>query len=81
MDFFHDQLASERKLRVLTVIDKWYRQCVALQADFALIRHSVVDAMDAIARERELPSATCEEYGGDGEMTAITIAHTDHPAV
>ena len=36
MDFVHDQLSNGRKFRVLTVIDKWPRQCVALQADFAL---------------------------------------------
>jgi putative transposase len=36
MDFVHDQLANGRKFRVLTVIDKWHRQCVALLADFCL---------------------------------------------
>lgn len=30
MDFVHDQLSSGRKFRMLTVIDKWHRQCVAL---------------------------------------------------
>ena len=30
MDFVHDQLANGRKVRVLTVIDKWQRACVAL---------------------------------------------------
>jgi putative transposase len=45
MDFVHDQLANGRKFRVLTVIDKWHRQCVALQADYCLTGQSVVDAM------------------------------------
>jgi len=36
MDFVHDQLANGRKFRVLTVMDKWHRQCVALQADYSL---------------------------------------------
>lgn len=40
MDFVHDQLASGRKFRVLTIIDKWHRQCVALQADFSLTGQS-----------------------------------------
>jgi hypothetical protein len=40
MDFVHDQLASGRKLRVLTAIDKWHRQYVALLADFALTGRS-----------------------------------------
>jgi putative transposase len=55
MNFVHDQLANGRKFRVLTVIDKWHRQCVALHADFALTGQSVVDAMNTIGRERELP--------------------------
>lgn len=36
IDFVHDQLANGSKFRVLTVIDKWHRQCVALQADYSL---------------------------------------------
>jgi putative transposase len=63
MDVVHDQLASGRKFRVLTLIDKWYRQCVALQADFALTGHSVEDTMEAIALERELPYAITVDQG------------------
>ena len=39
---------------MLTVIDKWHRQCVALQADFSLTGQSVVDAMNAIALSRRV---------------------------
>ncbi|HEY1534296.1 MAG TPA: hypothetical protein VGL55_03940 [Steroidobacteraceae bacterium] len=56
MDFVHDQLLSGRKFRVLTVIGKWHRDCVALQADFALSGHSVVEALEAIALNQELPT-------------------------
>jgi putative transposase len=52
MNFVDDQLAHGRKFRVLTVIDKWHRQCVALQADFAFTGQSVVDAMNSIASSR-----------------------------
>ena len=54
MDFVHDELTSGRKFRVLAVIDKWHRQCVAPQADFALAGQSVVDALNAVACERDL---------------------------
>jgi putative transposase len=63
MDFVHDELASGRKFRVLTVIDKWHRQCVALQASFALTGQCVVDALNAVACERVLPFATTVDYG------------------
>jgi putative transposase len=63
MDFVHDELTSGRKFRVLTVIDKWHRQCVALQADFALTGQSVVDALNAVACERDLPFAITVDHG------------------
>jgi putative transposase len=63
MDFVHDQLANGRKFRVLTVIDKWHRQCVALQADYCLTGQSVVDAMNQIALERGLPHAITVDHG------------------
>ncbi len=42
---------------MLTVIDKWHRLCVTLQADHARMGQSVVDALNEIAQERELPYA------------------------
>jgi putative transposase len=63
MDFVHDQLSSGRKFRVLTVIDKWHRLCVTLHADQALTGHSVVDALNEIAQERELPYAITVDHG------------------
>jgi len=71
MDFVHDQLANGRKFRVLTVIDKWHRQCVALHADFALTGQSVVDAMNTIARERELPYAITVDHGTEFTSKAL----------
>jgi putative transposase len=62
MDFVHDQLSSGRKFRVLTVIDKWHHQCVALQADHALTGQSVVDALNETARKRELPYAITVDH-------------------
>jgi len=71
MDFVHDQLANERKFRVLTVIDKWHRQCVALQADFSLTGQSVVDAMNAIALSRQLPYAITVDHGTEFTSKAL----------
>jgi putative transposase len=63
MDFVHDQLSNGRKFRVLTVIDKWHRQCVVLEADFSLSGQSVVDAMNEIAQSRQLPYAITVDHG------------------
>jgi putative transposase len=71
MDFVHDQLANGRKFRVLTVIDKWHRQCVALEADFSLTGQSVVDAMNDIALSRELPYAITVDHGTEFTSKAL----------
>jgi putative transposase len=63
MDFVHDQLTSGRKWRVLTIIDKWNRRCVALHVDFALTGQSVVDALEEVRREGELPAAITVDHG------------------
>jgi putative transposase len=57
MDFVHDQLSSGRKFRVLTVIDKWNRQCIALHVDFALTGQSVVNALQGVCHTHGLPTA------------------------
>ena len=48
---------------MLTVIDEWHRQCVALKADYRLTGQRVVDAMNRIALERELPHAITVDHG------------------
>jgi len=71
MDFVHDQLASGRKFRVLTIIDKWHRQCVALQANFSLTGQSVIDALNEVARERSLPFAITVDHGTEFTSKAL----------
>lgn len=71
MDFVHDQLQNGRKFRVLTVIDKWHRECVALQADFALTGQSVVDALEEVAMTHELPYAITVDHGTEFTSKAL----------
>jgi putative transposase len=52
MDFVHDQLATGRSCRVLTVIDQWSRESVLLEANVALTGQSVVEAVDTVATHR-----------------------------
>ena len=52
-----------RKFRVLTVIDKWNRQCIALHVDFALISQSVVAALQGVRRTHGLPTAITVDQG------------------
>lgn len=63
MDFVHDQLANGRKFRVLTVLDKWTRESVLLEASFSLTGQSVVDALKLVAMGRSLPKAITVDHG------------------
>ena len=55
LDFVHDQLATGRAFRVLTVIDQWSRENVLMEAKVALTGQSVVAALEALAARRPLP--------------------------
>jgi putative transposase len=63
MDFIHDQLADGRRFRILTVVDKWNRECVALGASFVLTGHSVVEALRGVGETRKLPKAITVDHG------------------
>ena len=71
MDFVHDWLASGRKFRVLTVIDKWSRESVLLEVDFALTGASVVRAFEALAATRSLPLAITVDNGTEFTSKAV----------
>lgn len=63
MDFVHDQFASGRTFRVLTVIDQWSRESVLLEANVSLTGRSVVDALEAVSARRPLPRAITVDHG------------------
>ncbi len=42
MDFIHDQLATGRRFRCLTLVDDFTRQCLAIHVDTSISGASVV---------------------------------------
>lgn len=67
----HDQLASGRTFRVLTVIDQWSRESVLLEANVALTGRSVVDALEAVSATRALPRAITVDHGTEFTSNAL----------
>lgn len=61
LDFVHDNLASGRSFRILTIIDEWSRECPAMEIDTSLSGNRVVRVLDRLKQERGLP----EEIGVD----------------
>ena len=56
MDFVHDQLATGRKLRVLTIVDTFSRFSPALQPRLCFRGTDVVEVPERVGREVGLPA-------------------------
>lgn len=55
MDFVHDQLATGRKIRILTIVDTYTRFSPALVPRFSFKAEDVVAVLERIGREHGLP--------------------------
>ncbi len=56
IDFVHDKLASGRTIRMLSVVDTFTRECLALEVDTSLSSRRVTRALDNIIFERGRPA-------------------------
>ena len=63
MDFVHDQLATGRKIRVLTVVDTFTRFSPAIEPRFGFRSADVVEVLERISREHGLPKAIRVDQG------------------
>jgi putative transposase len=57
MDFMSDRLADGRPFRILTMVDQYTRECVALEADRSMSGSKVVEALNR----------ACQAYAGSPE--------------
>jgi len=57
LDFVHDAAESGRKFRVLSVIDVYTRECLALEVDTSFASRRVTRVLETIAAERGVPEA------------------------
>ena len=65
MDFVHDQLASGRRIRMLTVIDKWSRESVLVEVDFAMDGARLIAAFERLKRTRSMPQIITVDNGSE----------------
>lgn len=63
LDFLHDALASGRTIRLLSVIDVFTREALALEVDTSLPGSRVVRTLDRLRRERPLPTQLVLDNG------------------
>ena len=61
MDFVSDALGDGRKVRALTIVDDFTRECPAIEVDFSLSGERVVRVLEQLALTRGLPrSIVCD---------------------
>jgi len=63
MDFVTDGLATGRMVRILTVVDAYTRECVALEADFSLGSGRVTRVLERAIAERGRPENLRSDNG------------------
>jgi putative transposase len=65
MDFVSDTLFDGRRLRLLTIIDLFTRECIGILVGQSLRGHDVQEALTAIARFRGTPDVLKTDNGSD----------------
>ena len=63
MDFVHDQLATGRKLRVLTIVDTFSRYSPAVEARFTFSGADVVAVLETVGRQMGFPTSIRVDQG------------------
>ena len=63
MDFVSDALADGRRIKVLTIVDDFSKECIALVADYGISGHYVVRILEQAARFRGYPAAIRTDQG------------------
>jgi putative transposase len=78
MDFMSAKLLDGRWFRVLTVIDQFTRECLALVADRALNGHKVALALSQIVAERGTPESITADNGSEFASRAMDAWSYQH---
>ena len=65
MDFVHDQLATGRKLRVLTILDIFSRFSPALEPRFSFSGADVVKVLEGVCKEVGFPATIRVDQGSE----------------
>ena len=65
MDFVHDQLATGRKLRILTIVDTFSRFSPAVDPQFSYRGEDVVTALERVCREVGYPQSIRVDQGSE----------------
>lgn len=65
IDFVHDRMGNGRPVRVLTVVDNFTRECLALEVDTSLPSRRVTRALDNVIASRGRPESIRMDNGSE----------------
>jgi putative transposase len=63
MDFVFESLWSERRIKILTIIDKYTRECPYLEVDTSINGRKIVEVLERIRDVRNLPQVITLDNG------------------
>ena len=71
MDFVTSRLENGRYFRVLTLVDQYTRECLALEPAFSMTGVKVAVCLDAVAADRGLPKSIRVDNGTEFQSRAM----------
>lgn len=70
-DFVHDTTVDDRKLKVLTVVDEYTRECLAIDVARSIRSSRVVDVLRGLVEQRGAPSYVRSDNGPEFVAFAV----------
>jgi len=71
MDFMADQLYSGRPIRILTIVDSYSRESLALQVGYRLTGEDVARVLNEVVRQRGIPTSIRVDNGTEFTSKAM----------
>src|SRR3546814_16203823 len=73
LDFVHDQLSNGQKVRMLTVVDMFSREALAIEVGQGIRGEQVVDALNRLVRQRGAPPYLFADDGDESTGTLVDL--------
>ncbi len=77
-DFVHDRCANGQKLKILTVIDEWTRECLALEVAGRISATRVLAVLDRLIARYGAPQFVRSDNGPEFVATAVKAWFAQH---
>ena len=81
LDFMEDRLLTRRKVRLLTIEDRFSREGLALDPDFSLTSRRVIRTLDQIAAVRGYPKRLRIDNGPENTAGAMLDWSVEHDVI